>query len=253
MSSRICSPYQGLAGIYDYVMRHVDYGDWAAYIGGLLDRYEHCPTSLADLACGTGNITFELRRLGYPVALGVDASEAMLRVAREKAVTAGLEIDFLRRDLQDLGGLGTFGAAVCIYDSANYLLSLDDVRLALQQVYAVLQDGGLFIFDVCTEQNSLRYFRQVHDEEVGPGFSYTRHSFYDASDRLQVNDFAIRFDGLPEVVEEHHVQRIHAVADLLEVTASGPFELLGAFDGFTFRRGSEQSDRVHFVLRRPGA
>ena len=30
-----------------------------------------------------------------------------------------------------------------------------------------------------------------------------------------------------------------------------PFELLGAYSGFTFNKGSARSDRVHFVLRRP--
>ena len=64
--------YDGLAAIYDYVMRHVDYVAWANYIHSLLQRHGHHVHRLVELACGTGNATFELQRLGYDIA-GYDA------------------------------------------------------------------------------------------------------------------------------------------------------------------------------------
>ncbi|MFL2541138.1 MAG: class I SAM-dependent DNA methyltransferase [Candidatus Latescibacterota bacterium] len=78
------APYQGLAPIYDYVMRHVDYDEWADYVQSLLERWAPEATQIADLACGTGNISLELRRLGYEMT-GVDISGDMLRVANGKA------------------------------------------------------------------------------------------------------------------------------------------------------------------------
>ena len=33
-------PYQGLAPIYDYVMRYVDYGEWVDYVHSLLKRWD---------------------------------------------------------------------------------------------------------------------------------------------------------------------------------------------------------------------
>ena len=251
MTDRSAAPYQSLASIYDYVMRHVDYDNWAAYLRDLFARYDHQPHSLVDLACGTGNIALELRSLGCPVVAGVDASEAMLGVAREKAAFAGQAIDFDPRDLRQLKGLGSFDTAVCMYDSFNYLLTRDDLAQALVAVHDILHPGGLFVFDVCTEQNSLRYFRDLRDEESGPGFTYQRHSQYDAEERLQTNHFTIRFDGQQDPVEEHHVQRIYPLADILAALEESFLELLGAFDGFTFKRGTERSDRIHFALRRP--
>ena len=50
---------------------------------------------------------------------------------------------------------------------------------------------------------------------------------------------------------ETHVQRIYTLDELQERIQTSAFELLGAFDGFTFDDGSERSDRVHYVLRRP--
>jgi SAM-dependent methyltransferase len=200
-------PYQGLAPIYDYVMRHVDYGEWADYLHSLLERW-----------------------------------------APDAASDPGVE--FVERDLRDLVGLGPFDAAVCIYDSFNYLLEPEELDEALAGVLATLRPGGLFVFDICTERNSLRYFRDMRDSEQGPGFTYERHSVYEPKTRLQSNHFRICFDA-GDALAESHVQRIYAVAEITARIKASDFDLLDALDGFTFNRGTEDSDRIHFVLQAP--
>lgn len=243
-------PYEGLAAIYDYVMRHVDYEGWATYIRRVFHRFEARPEQVVDLACGTGTLTIELHALGYHLS-GVDSSAAMVEVARGKAGRDG-EIDFRTGDLRSLEEVGgPFDAAVCLYDSFNYLLTPADVDAALLAVCRVLDPSSLFIFDVCTERNSLDHFRDVHDAEEGPGFVYTRHSYYDRKRHLQFNSFDICLGEEGDHVRETHSQRIYPHRDLLAHIEASPFELLGAYDGFTFDRGSDDSDRVHFVLRSP--
>jgi SAM-dependent methyltransferase len=242
-------PYEGLASIYDYVMRHVDYVHWANHVHSLLRRHGGDPHHLLELACGTGSVACALAAQGCAVT-GYDISEEMICVAREKAHAQGDLLRFHVGDLRDLGEIGPFDGAICLYDSFNYLLSLADVALALGQVHDVLSPGAVFIFDVCTERNSVDHFGDVRDTERGPGFVYSRHSYYDADERLQFNTFNIRLeDGSRR--QEKHVQRIYLHDDLVACIDASPFDLLEALDGFTQRRGSEESDRVHFVLRRP--
>lgn len=244
-----CAPYQSLAEIYDYVMRHVDYDQWAGHVHAILERYDHHVGRLVDLACGTGNVTTALYDLGYSVS-GADLSEAMVQVAREKSLLLEREIDFYQRDLRHLNDLGPFDTAVCLYDSFNYLLTPQDLAQALEQVHAILLPGGLFVFDVCTKRNSKLYFQDVKEDESGPGFNYVRRSRYDREQGLQYNEFHIRFDGQDEALEETHCQRIYPLAELEATIESSPFTLVDSFDGFTFKQGSEKADRVHFVLRR---
>ena len=45
--------------------------------------YDVNPDLVCDLACGTGNITIPLAKRGYDMT-GVDISEDMLNIAREK-------------------------------------------------------------------------------------------------------------------------------------------------------------------------
>ena len=259
MSTASSPPYETLANIYDHVMQHVDYRNWAMYIKSILARFESRPQRVVDLACGTGNLTFELARLGYDV-VGIDRSPAMIAAARQKAVApqstdaSGAAPAFLVGDLtalSDIGSLEPFDTAVCAYDSFNYLLTTTAVLRACDQVFRILQPDSLFIFDVCTERNSLRYFDDVHDAGEGPGFSYKRHSYYDRTKNLQYNHFAIELATVTGVFEETHTQHIYPWSNLELMLETCPFELLGAYSGFTFNKGSARSDRVHFVLRRP--
>lgn len=247
--NRVAQPYTRLAQIYDYVMRHVDYVQWADYIEAVFARHSLSPTRVLDLACGTGSMALELRKRHYRV-YGADGCREMLDVAEEKFRKAGQNVEFFHRNLLDLSGLPRFEAALCLYDSVNYLMTIEDVAVALREVHKLLLPNGIFVFDVCTESNSLRYFRKLTDKDGGDGFTYVRESFY--RNGIQFNRFKIRFKQTDESVEEEHRQRIYALSDILTALEQSPFSLEGTYDGFGFCGPDEDSDRVHFVLRKVG-
>ena len=239
-------PYSRLASIYDYVMRHVDYVHWADYIESLLVRHDLAPGRLLDLACGTGSLALEFWKRGYRVS-GADGSREMLDVAEEKARKADANIAFHHKNLLHPGGLPRAEGVLCLYDSLNYLMTLEEVSQALEGIRETVEPEGLFIFDVCTETNSLRYFRDMTDRERGDGFSYTRRSTYEGG--VQLNRFEIHFPDTHEVVCELHRQRIYPLSDIERALEASPFTVEGAYDGFGLSPPTELSDRVHFVLR----
>ena len=238
--------YSRLAVIYDHVMRHVDYDHWADYVESVYRRHGFFPRRLLDVACGTGTLALELASRGY-LAGGVDGSEAMISQAQQKAEKLGQDIFFETRNLMNLEGLPTFEGVLCLYDSLNYMMSVEDISTALEQVRILVEPEGLFVFDVCTETNSLAYFRDMTNRERGDGFTYVRRSHYDAG--VQVNAFEIRFEGSDEVFYEEHRQRIYPLEELERVIQESRFHLEAAYDGFGFSDPTEHSDRVHFVLR----
>ncbi len=243
---RVSPPYGCLADIYDFVMRHVDYRGWADYVERIFERHGLNPVRVLDLACGTGTMALELSRRGYDMT-GADGAEAMLAAARRKARAEKRPIPFHAADLRRIEGLSGFDAALCLYDSMNYMMSLEEMGQALRQVHALLRPGGAFVFDVCTEANSLRYFRDMTEREAGDGFASVRRSFY--REGVQTNDFTIRFQASGESVREVHRQRIYPLRSVLDLIAASEFQMAGAYDGFTFITASEESDRVHFVLK----
>ncbi|MBM3458240.1 MAG: methyltransferase domain-containing protein, partial [Armatimonadetes bacterium] len=78
--------FTDVAEVYDSLMSVVPYKLWLRYVQGLWDEHHYHPRRVLDLACGTGNVTRELRDAGYQVE-GADISSAMVRVAARKLGT----------------------------------------------------------------------------------------------------------------------------------------------------------------------
>lgn len=137
--------YTDFAYIYDSLMhKDIDYEKWADYIENLFIMYDVNPDLVCDLACGTGNITIPLAKRGYDMT-GVDISEDMLNIAREKA--DGLDILFLNQSMTDLDLFGTMGAFLCMIDGINYSSSAEIVINSFYQNQNLLyRPDGLFIF-----------------------------------------------------------------------------------------------------------
>lgn len=240
-------PYSKLAPIYDYVMRHVNYPRWATYVIQLFSVWGSHVKSVLDIACGTASFILELHHRGYTVA-GLDHSLAMVEVAREKL--RGRAIPVWCGDARAFAVTRPVDAVVCLYDSINYLMTLEDYRRTLQATGAALKDQGLFIFDICTERNSIRNFDHYYEDGHTGRFRYARWSTYDKRERIHTNRFQIRIEGTPVEYEEIHRQRIFSIAEVREAIESSTFTCLGIYDGFSMNAGSEKSNRVHFVLRK---
>lgn len=243
-------PYSDLARIYDHVMRHVDYVQWANYIQSVFTRFEATPKDILELACGTGAMACILDDRGYRMT-GIDRSERMIAVARQKALDAHRTIRFQAGDMVRLPVSGSYDAVLCLYDSINYVMEEADILAMLNRLRAVMNADGLFVFDVCTEVNSRRYFHNQVDRESNGDFSYIRRCEYVPGTRVQVNEFQFIFnrDGERHASRERHEQRIYPVARLAQICREAGYRVLGAFDGFTFGEASEKSNRVHYVVR----
>lgn len=102
---------------------------------------------LLDLCCGTGHLTRALAERGCRVT-GIDASEAMLRFARENVPAA----DFMLGDARDFNFPARFEAAICTFDSLNHVTETRELAAVFQNVHRALSEGGLFLFDLNLEE-----------------------------------------------------------------------------------------------------
>lgn len=106
-----------------------------------------------DLCCGTGDMTFEARRQGAALAVGVDFAEAMLEVAQRRRNAAGAEVFFARGDALRLPFAdGSFDAVTIGYGLRN----VADIEQCLREMLRVLRPGGrLVILDFGKPANRL--------------------------------------------------------------------------------------------------
>jgi SAM-dependent methyltransferase len=110
---------------------------------------------IIDLACGTGQVANALSERRFEVT-GVEASEEMLRFARERA--PGCE--FVLADARELDlPAGSHQAALSLYDSLNHLMEWDELSEVFRRVRAALVPGGGFLFDLNVEEGFVARWR----------------------------------------------------------------------------------------------
>ncbi len=97
---------------------------------------------ILDLCCGTGQLAQDLTARGYTVT-GVDGSAEILKYARDSAP----EVEFIHADARAFTLPTRFDGAVCLFDSLNHLLQLEELGAAFRNVHAVLMGGGAFLCD----------------------------------------------------------------------------------------------------------
>jgi SAM-dependent methyltransferase len=134
------SEYDTWASVYDAWASGMP-GDGPHYVS--LAREADGP--IVELAVGTGRVAIEVvRETGKPV-LGIDSSQAMLDIARERA--AGLSLGLQLGDMRDFE---LEEPAALIYVPGRSLLHLhgwDEKRRVFERVAASLRPGGRFAFN----------------------------------------------------------------------------------------------------------
>ena len=151
--------YGSFAKYYDQLTQNISYGERAAYFDTIIKQNMDSASVVADLACGTGSLSFELADLGYDI-VGVELSEDMLSVAMQKKMerpdlpfTNPL---FICQDLCELELYSPVDAAICALDSINHITDPESVRQMFRQVGEYVRPGGLFLFDVNTNTSTSR-------------------------------------------------------------------------------------------------
>lgn len=140
------SAYDGFAWVYN---KH--WGHFSKRVLPVLEKLilKDLPAGarMLDLCCGTGHLAQALLARGYTVT-GLDGSEAMIRCARENT-PAG---DFIVADARSFTLPAMYHGVVSTFDSLNHIMNVEELTAVFRNVYAVLEEGGGFLFDLNTEE-----------------------------------------------------------------------------------------------------
>ncbi|MEX1054826.1 MAG: class I SAM-dependent methyltransferase, partial [Rhodothermales bacterium] len=94
--------------------------------------------------------------------------------------------------------------------------------------------------------NNEPYFEHSDSAE---GFSYVRKSRYDRETRLHRTTLEISIGE--HLFQEVHVQRAYDMTEIQDLAEQAGFAVESMYDGFSTAPATEESERVHWVLRRP--
>jgi SAM-dependent methyltransferase len=135
--------YHELAEYYFLIeANHRDIHNDVALIRSLL-RGSESPRVL-DLGCGTGEHLGKLHRYGIG-CVGLDSSEAMLRVARQRNPET---IEFVQGAMTEFDYYNEFDMVTSLFGSFNYLIEDTDVEKALWNTWRAMKPGGIGLFEI---------------------------------------------------------------------------------------------------------
>ncbi|AVH69222.1 class I SAM-dependent DNA methyltransferase [Nostoc sp. 'Lobaria pulmonaria (5183) cyanobiont'] len=173
--------------------RYTDYDPWAWLYNkseaelackGLLPNIEKLllphlskGAKIFDLCCGTGQLSQELIAKGYEI-VGLDGSEKMLHYARQNAPDA----EFILGDARDFKLPYTFEATICTDSALNHIMSLEELKSVFSNVYKVLKENGLFLFDIGLEKRYANIF--VNDGEMQENYAWTVGETYNPEEKV---------------------------------------------------------------------
>lgn len=245
--------YTGFASVYDVFMDNVPYDQWADYIDHLLSKYKIEKGLLLELGCGTGSMTRLLAAKGYDM-IGIDNSEEMLQIAREKGSDKEEGILYLCQDMRDFELYGTVSAVISVCDSMNYILSEEDLLKVFRLVNNYLDPQGLFIFDLDTEYSYREVLGDNTIAENREEGSFIWENTYYEEEMLNEIDLTLYIpekpdDGLYRKYEETHYRRAYNLDTVKRLLEEAGMEWVAVYDALTEEQPGSDCERVYIIAR----
>ena len=238
--------YTGFAQVYDTFMDNVPYDEWGEYLVSLLKKYGVEDGLVLDMGCGTGAMTRYLDAHGYDMT-GIDVSEEMLTIAKEKSSP---DILYLLQDMREFELYGTMRAAVSICDSMNYILEEDDLLRVFSLVNNYLDPGGIFIFDLNTVYKYQEILGEQTIAEDREECSFIWDNFYDEEERIneyQLSLFIQNEQGTYNKYEELHLQKAYEQEEVVSFLYEAGFSSVRVLDAETMDEVKEDTQRLYYI------
>lgn len=217
--------YSDFARVYDTFMNNIPYGEWVEFLTNKIKEYnDGC--RILELGCGTGTFSFLMEEKGYSV-VGIDCAPDMIKEANRKAKKVKSGCRFELQDMRVIEQEEEFDNVISVCDSMNYLLEEFDLQSTFDGIASVLKKGGLFVFDMKTEEFYKSLGDNVFVDENEDG-CYIWKNFYDEESRdnsYELTFFIKKKKDLYTKVCEEHVQHVFYEKEIINCAKNAGFLL----------------------------
>lgn len=200
-----------------------------------------------DLCCGPGRHCVELARRGMKVT-GVDRTRSYLRRAQRKAERAGVDVDFVQRDMREPLGQARYHVAINMFTSFGYFEApSDDLRVAANLRQA-LKPGGVLLLDTVGKEYVARSWKDRDWAELPEGGFLLQERRLSQGWSWIENRWVLVRDGQTEEFTIGH--RLYAASELVTLLSSvgfGPVQVFGSLDGDPYDERGERLVLVAFT------
>jgi ubiquinone biosynthesis O-methyltransferase len=147
--------------------------------------------NILDVGCGTGNFSIKMARKGANVT-GIDISEKMLEIARNRASQEELTIEFKKMDSQSLMFPDNFFDAVFSMATIEFL---SNAQKMIEEMFRVCKKGGSIVLGTINKDSD--WGKLYQDPEFQKNVPVFRHAYFKAPNDLS----GIKQEYLVEIKE----------------------------------------------------
>jgi SAM-dependent methyltransferase len=186
--------------------------------------------SVLDVCCGMGRHLVRLARDGYGM-FGVDASEMMVRLAREAAQQAGVRAPVVRGDATALPfASGVFDAVTNLFNSFGYLPTIEDDARVLAEAARCLKPGGRFVLDTRNSKFQILYAPYRQEVQLDDGRELIMRCTWERESRQLVSTWST--DDREARVVHRAAIRLYRVEELEAMLSAAGFETSLWYGGY---------------------
>lgn len=239
--------YNEFAYFYDELNEAADYDALYQYVVSELAAHGIHDGLLADLGCGTGELTLMLSQAGYDV-IGIDRSEEMLSVLREKTDELGMtgKVLLLQQDLLQLDLYGTICAAVSTFDTYNHIGPRENFEKAIANAAFFMEKDGVFVFDLNTPYKHANVLGgQTFDLDAEDALCHWTNQYDDASGRVDIR-IEIRDKETGDIWKEEFSEYSYPLPDVEALLDKYGFTVARVADGEDF--GPVRPDSQRWII-----
>ena len=211
---------------------------------------------ILELAIGTGRVAIPLAREGFNVT-GVDISDSMMSLGKDKAVQEGVEIEWVKKDIRDFHLGKKFKLAIFPLNTICHFLRSDELKAFLSCVREHLLPEGRFIVDTfvpnperLARDPKERFYNSEYEDPKGKGIIKVYESNeYDPA--LQINrvKFYYQLPGEPEEIVENLPMRMFFPQELDALLECNGFDIEAKYGDYDDASFGSRSPKQMVVCR----
>ena len=208
-----------------------------------------------EVGCGTGRIYLDLLREGVD-ADGIDVSEEMLAVLREKAAEEGLDPQVWRADVTEFEPPREYALAMVPFRAFLHLLTVEDQLAALSNLHDALEPRGklaLNFFVPNPEVVEAFYGEWQEEAIVYEGEEYTLRTLTELGDPVEgiVHERRELYDpGGEGVFDTSYTLKWLPKREFELLARLSPFEAWEVYGGFEFGSLESAAQEQVWILER---
>ena len=231
MLEDLYNDYYKYSDFYDIFNKYRNYNREMRFILKLTKNKKY----ILDVGCGTGTHINILENLGY-VVTGIDKSENMVNLSKEKTKSKIFKMDLLNFKLDE-----KYDAIISMHSVFNHLKGYNEFKKAIDNLLIHLNDKGIIIIDLDN--------RKSNDDIYDIVDTNKRHleCFYSDKYSIQIRTTYFKI-GLKEFIFEHEyfiydINKLKEILDSYDITYT-------ILTNYSYQKASKKSNRIHLVIRK---